>query len=539
MNITGYHCNGKILADSNGNWTDKLPYLGFILSSTDDVKVFYDLDRDVACILKNINLPPELGKELFEKERTLYEECKLTYFNGRLFGIDFGNITCSLSDTKQYRKTEDTIVAELVIPQVVELARIAKQTAEKVLASLQKFGLHPDKLTSPISIYEKEVMPKLNIPNYTNYPKIINDLSCDCLDGNWIEAFQVGHWNKVYDYDLNGAYPFQLSKLFDISKGTWVHSCEYQEKATYFIGYCQVTINSDFSPIAYTLTDNNSIVTQKSTPTGTFVRILNKRAIDYIKYYDVDEVEILDGYWFFRNINSPQIFTSEINRMYKFKQTGTEMDKEIAKRLYSGIWGKMQEQYKNNYNDNFRYGKFNNFFYAAEVELNTKLLIAETCIHNNIVPLYINADGFITDKELTNIKLSTELGNWKLNKTGKCFIIGDGTATIEEEKPQNMYNSEDLILRYDWLRNQIEQKPNSQTYTMTRKTRITLGMALNNYKWEQLGNIIDLTRNIELGWSNERNFPKLPNTGKQLLKNTYNSLPLDVSMLKVSEEMNK
>lgn len=545
MNITGYHCNGKILADSNGNWTDKIPYLGFILNQKDDIKVFYDLDRDVACILKNIELSEQLGQKLFDEERAWYNNCKFTYFNNRLFGIDFDNESCSLSDTKQFRKTEDTLVKELSNPeQVIELAKVAKQTAEQVLESMSKFGLHPKNLISPISTYEKEIMTKLDIPCYMNIPKEVNDMAEKCLDGNWIEAYQIGHWDKVYDYDMNGAYPYQLAKLWDIRKGTWVQDKKYHQTATYSYCLCKITIDSDFSPIVYHVEKNNTgaIVNQNYTPTGTFVRILNKTAIEYIMDYTKDKVEIIDGQWFFKNSNSKLVFANEINRMWEFKLSGNEIDKEVAKRLYSGLWGKTQERYKNNYSNTWRYGKYNNYVYATEVEMNTKIEIAKIAKENSIIPLYINADGFITEKELSNIKLSNKMGEWKLNKTGKCFIIGDGTATIEDgynnngTKNKNMYNVNDLILRYDWLKQQILDNPKAKEYTMSRKTRVTLGMALNNYKWEELGNVIELKREIELEWSNSRSFRLVPRNGKDLMQFTYNSNPLDISMLKVTEE---
>lgn len=65
---------------------------------------------------------------------------------------------------------------------------------EKLLYELKKMGLEPDKLTSPVAIYEQCVMSNLDLPKVSDIPPEAAEFAYRCSGRLLIEAFQLGYW---------------------------------------------------------------------------------------------------------------------------------------------------------------------------------------------------------------------------------------------------------------------------------------------------------------------------------------------------------
>ena len=104
----------------------------------------------------------------------------------KVFSIKYipDDITCNLYGIDQYfpdsASPENTIEVQWL--------------GEYLLAELDKMGLQPDKLTSPIAIYEQCMMRNFRIPTVKDMPLQAAEYAMKCSGRLWIEAYQLGAW---------------------------------------------------------------------------------------------------------------------------------------------------------------------------------------------------------------------------------------------------------------------------------------------------------------------------------------------------------
>ena len=308
MKILGYHINDKAIVNSDGEVRAEPPYLDFLLQPREDtIKVFYHMGYNVANLLKLINLFEDEGKKLQDEQKLYLPPYTLKHIAGKFFSIKkghfFGCPFANFSDMSQYKHAK---FAEYeAVGTCVEKAKEAKETGEAVYNALQSIGLHPTSLTSPIKSYEKEILAKMSIPTVEDMPDEAGEYAYQCCQGNWLEAFQMGHWDKVWDYDINSAYPAELMELLDLREGNWVNSNVWMPEAVY--GYCKgiVTITTP----EYTFRDlrkipNPSLVSPiicngedfgsgslNYTPVGSWDTYLTKQEIKFINKWELGTFE--------------------------------------------------------------------------------------------------------------------------------------------------------------------------------------------------------------------------------------------------------
>lgn len=81
-------------------------------------------------------------------------------------------------------------------------------------------------------------------------PEPVNDASQYGYGGGRFEMFKVGHANrKVYEYDINSAYPYAISQLPDLANGRWEHTLAPETIGRFGIYRISFAINP-FEPTA-------------------------------------------------------------------------------------------------------------------------------------------------------------------------------------------------------------------------------------------------------------------------------------------------
>lgn len=192
MRIIAYRtemAEGKVLlSESTGekahsNELDAL--FSFLLEPYEkSIRVAWGLDTTVAPLLKL------LGEKhcirLHETHKCYYPPFTVFYVSGKVFSIKHipTHDIAFLYDLQQY-------YPELEEPEsLVEVQMLG----EKLMYELNKMGLKPMKLTSPIAIYEQCVMRDLDLPKVADMPKKAAEMAYRCAGKLWIECFQVGYW---------------------------------------------------------------------------------------------------------------------------------------------------------------------------------------------------------------------------------------------------------------------------------------------------------------------------------------------------------
>jgi len=220
-----------------------------------------------------------------------------------------------------------------------------------------------------------------------------------------------------------------------------------------------------------------------------------------------------------------------MERLYECKQYLKGFDREVVKRILVGLTGKLGETFTE-YVDGkpeTKEGKLYNLPWYAWVQDATKIQVADFVISNHAEDnlLSIAVDGCMFDREIP-IKESSEMGDWRLNMVAPAFVVSSGVGCIKGKDGKGAF-----ALTYDWLKTQIEAKPDATEYTMSKITPVTIGNALKNHKVEHLGELEMSERAVILN-EVKRMYPEYPRKGSDLLKQ-YKSEPMDMSVLQAGE----
>lgn len=519
MRIVGYHVSNKIAANSDGEVVTSPPYLDFLLEpKPDTIKVFYHIGYNIANLLKAIDITKEEAQKLHDAEQLFLSPYKLKHAAGRFFGVSKGAYFSTFCDMNQY--TPANLQVDDTVESCLAKARTAKETGEQVYTTLSSLSLHPTTLTSPVRAFEKEVLSRMKLPTVDDIPEDAGYYAYQCCKGNWLEAFQVGHWEQAWDYDISSAYAAELAQLLDLRLGEWKHTSYFVPGATY--GYCKgkVTINAPFSPVMHTKT-GTGFDSLNYTPVGTWETYLTKREIEFIQKWQLGSFEIEDGWWWVTTTQK-QILKGTVNWLHLQKESVTGLSREVIKRVMAGIYGKFLEVRGRD-----TLGAGFNPVYGAEVETNTRLKVAELVLQNRENVIHIAVDGVLLSKpvQLNLNGNGNRIGEWRLSYCAPCIVTGTGVAAIKGKEGTN-----DFSLSYDWLLEQIRQHPELNEYKTSKMSPVTLAVALNR-NWEKLGQLHEVVRTVDVGGEMKRCYLKRPKCGQDLLNRQYGSEPWDISMV--------
>jgi hypothetical protein len=121
--------------------------------------------------------------------------------------------------------------------------------------------------------------------------------------------------------------------------------------------------------------------------------------------------------------------------------------------------------------------------------------------------------------EMSDIVATT--GQWKLAYQGPALILSSGLVFTQTTKPKGLTLADALQL--------IKAHPRRNYYERTLRRRLTLGDALAQDRLEDIGKEMDFSVSLSLlGANHDRVFPKLPQSGQQLLSRKYRSEPIKV-----------
>lgn len=518
--MIGYHANNNGIANSLGEIVNKPSYLEWLLANhpDDQHKIFYDIDAAVASILRLAELTQEEYQKLFETKRTQLKGSPyhLFYFPGKVFGVDkgygVGHSYVNFVNACQYQDVHYT--EDITMDCAIRKAEEAEKIGNEVLEAYRKLNLPTDKLVSPVSALEKGILKRLNPPTIDDVPEEVGRLAYGASKANWLEAYQMGSWEKAYDYDINGAYAFELSKLLDIRRGEWVEAIEKPVGAVYGFVEGDITTYANFHPFLL-----NTEADMTYTPVGTWRTFLTMQELEFLYEYKLGKFKTQAGYWWIPKGQQYEPFKGLMRWLYNKRKDAKGIEREILHRCMAGVWGLFLQ---------FKGGEFGDMFnpvYGSIVEANTRLKVAGACLDAGVLPLHLAVDGIITNSSLP-VKLSDEMGGWRLSHIGGCIIAGCGAVAFEGKG-----GPEEFSLHYDWLHREIEASPRAKQYKMLKFAPVKLGEAILKGKLEHLGEIENTTRTVFIGEDGKRIWKDTPKNGGQLLSGYYESASWEVGIV--------
>lgn len=524
--MLGAHATDKalVLSDgtfspTDGNWIEWL-----LTTQPKEDKIAYDLDYLVAKVLAHSGAEErECRRVLIEHRAYVGNGFKVFYIPGRILTLDFGygaaHVYTNVYNAKQYY---DGVKHEPGISNVKaqHLAAQALGIGQKILAAYDKLNISSKSLTSPVKAWDKSGLWP-DAPTIDNIPEEAHLLAYDCIKSNWVEAFQVGHFAHVFDYDINGAYASEMATLQDTRLGQWEHGAAIPHGAVYGFADCIVEIHAPFHPIIMRGKENSLY-----SPVGIWQSCLTMQEIGFIERYNLGRVKIHDGWWWIPDTAKYPFHHTVLDLWAtRRRNEGTATD-TICKRILAGMWGKMLELRGSQAEPEF--GPHFNPVYGAIVEANVRLRVAQRCIEEKVTPLHVAVDGVIVDKMFTTARTGNDLGQWRLSHSGPCIIVGSGAVGMSGKG-----GNEEFALSYDWLKGMMQVYPEQSEYEMTKWGFVSLAKALNEGKWGKLGELEQTMRKVRIGEDKKRMYIDGPTCGGDVLSSQYVGQPWSSSVVEV------
>lgn len=522
--IRGYHAvvsQYSYLADSDGNVRRERPYLDWLLENYDsEIKVCYDIDSFVACLLRLIQITPEEAKTLTEKERLNFDGYDLTYFPGRYFSIGKGK-----AYNRPYVSFSD--MSRFIEPlthssdKIIEKAKLARDTAINIQSVLKEIGGGIDSnAVGSISRSLKPVMAKLTRPpTHLDVPQEVIELAIGNVKGNWVEAFKMGFIKECYDLDMSSAYASFLADLPDIRRGKWVVSEKIPDGAILGFAKGRITRRSGFSPFLYrTKNSLHGVV-------GSWDDVLNLDEIRFIERWGADDFRINRGWWWIPEGEFKYPYRGLVNWLWTKRQTSKGMAREWIKLALANLWG----QTLADYGDDF--GEYYNPVYGAYVESRCRLKVAEFVLSRGLEKnlCHVAVDGAMFD---CPVKLDEKpgMGNWRVSFKAPAIIVNSGYVFVEGKAGQQEFSHS-----YEWLKREIDSNPGQESYSRKRNVVVSLGESVAHDKMDKLGMIQEVSEDVIIGSERKRFYLEMPKTGEDLMSHSYESKPLNLDMILAME----
>lgn len=342
------------------------------------LNILWNLDADIAPLLQQLGA--EACMRLHENKICDFNGFRLYYQPTYVFGINYA---------KFYGI--DRFFPDEAEPETLE--KLYNKGLE-LIAALRVMGIVPLKLSSPIAIWEEAVMKHLDLPTALDMPEEAAELAWQCSGKIWTEAYQVGYFEKTYDYDIIASYPSVMKDLIDTRNCDWVQSDKYQPQAIYGYCKCKVMIYPDVqvSPIIYEDSQGNL-----STPTGVWETCLTKSELDFMDKWDIGVYEIQDGWWAMpRDNKRSKPLEVVINRLLAYRENENKLVSWLAKQMAVGVHGKFGEDWGDKFGPHF------NPCWFAEISTQIRLKVAEFIYEHELEDnlIHVATDGVLVDREV-------------------------------------------------------------------------------------------------------------------------------------------
>jgi len=311
----------KLLCDSRGyyEWVESFQDIVSFLtrkSLQGKANFFWNLKYDAETFIKYLGA--EVCKELLKGRTVKVDGVKVTYLRYKLFKLqkchkvwkfydlanffDHDRLSSASLEYLGEAKQEISDLQEKVAQKSNEVISYCKRDAELtqrlgefMVQAFQRLGVKPKNFYSPASIAERLMKQNCFIPTVQKIPGGALEYAYKSYRGGWIEALKKGYFEKVYLYDLNGAYLAEIKNLPSLRHGFWVKRNEPPRRALWGFVRCRVKMKQMkhlTHPIAYKYKSLNFY------PFGMWDCYLEWKEVEFLREKGIADVEIYDG-WFF------------------------------------------------------------------------------------------------------------------------------------------------------------------------------------------------------------------------------------------------
>lgn len=505
------------LEDSLGNHriSDNLQsLLNFLLEPyPNQFRIAWDLEAFVAPILSL--LAKEQLLKLYETGQAWVKESghSITYNPKKSLYLTLGSNRAKYYHLKQFFGDDEKE------PEV--LGELAKKGG-LLLSELKGIGIEPKRLSSSVAMID-DLLDGIDFPNWEELPEEVGQMAWECCGRHWTEAHKIGWFDgvkqQVFDYDINSAFPCAVSNLLNLRYGTWVKGRDIPDDAYYGFARGVVDIDSDVSPVVYV-----DAYGHLYNPKGRRRQVLPLRLIRLIRDFGIGKFKSDSGWgWIPKKVvvgheSEFKPFRELMGKLYGHRQKSRLLNK-IMKGASVGSYGRLLQTFRDG-----TFAKTFNSVYGAIVESEVTAQVAEFILTNKLEAdvIHISTDGVLLDKRL-GMENGELMGQWRLDSSGPALVVSSGCLFYGDKRPNQISYPEAMEM--------IRGKPKASSWEKASRRMCTMGDVLEGGGLGDIGKIMPIVVGFGLKIEHDRQFEKLPNSGKELLENKYQSRALSVGKL--------
>jgi hypothetical protein len=253
--------------------------------------------------------------------------------------------------------------------------------------------------------------------------------------GGRFDVAEAGYHNDTWQYDINSAYPYQITKLPCLVHGKWKFCTQYDATAKIAVWTVRWKLpnNTRWTPFPYRTKTGR--IYYPYIGYGRYWQDEVREALELLPTYKKEgkaSIEVIDGWVFESNCDhKPGEF---IQLMYdhrsKLKSDGNAAEKPM-KLTYNSMYG-MFAQTKSKH-----LPPFQNFIWAGMITSGARAQLLRALRFSYDDALMCATDSILCrpNADLSGMKLSqTLLGYWDTEHTGKCWLIQPGLAWFPDKE---------------------------------------------------------------------------------------------------------
>jgi len=396
-----------------------------------------------------------------------------------------------------------------------------------LVAQLDRAGISPSKLTSPIAAYLSATELPAPKSSEASPEHIMAEDYAEKCSREWRDCFQVGHWDEgeSFDYDITSAYAWAATRLPDTRESEFIFSRDYVDGA--YDGFLKGRVTIDKNVLVHPIVTelpNGAL----GTPVGSWDTHLTLGEVRFIERHNIGRFDLVDG-WFIKSSGRPPL-ADLMHALYN-RRKEAERERETAlaqflKGVANGFVGKFLEKYDRLYTlpdgSKTNVGEYYNATWHAMVTSAVRLrlgsFIYQHRAQENVIG--VNTDGCLLDKRVSTVA-TPELGDWRLTGSPPVIVVSPQRVMHGHKRPQGM--------TYDMLVQLIAENPDEMEYVERGERYVTLTEAVDAGDIAAVGELATRGRGLLLpaiGEGQTRIFPEFPATGAELLANRYRSRPV-------------
>lgn len=283
--------------------------------------------------------------------------------------------------------------------------------------------------------------------HYADLPEEVEHAAQIAYGGGRVEMFQYGHYSeKVYHYDVIGAYPSYMKFLPSLVGGTWTHTKNVNmltkdfivQPYTLYKVYWNFNNGSKIYPFFYRKPWG---LTRILYPDQGYSWVWSPELEVAVKWLPQlgGQLYIMETYRFnpIDNVIHPFDFVPELYvKRLELKAAG-DGGQYVLKYAINSLYGKMAQTV--GYNTEKQHPPFYNLMYAGLITSNTRARMYDGAMQKPGAIIAIATDGIWSTQPL-ELDVGTDLGQWEFEMLSSFTSVQAGVYFATKEDGKKVYH---------------------------------------------------------------------------------------------------